>query len=200
MKKFTTLIAVAALCAGLSANAAMVIYTGTTPLLTDASHPITAGVVGTIGGTTGQGQGGWGTFQQTAAQDLLNLALGGSGTSGGEAIYANTVYDYSGTVDTAGSSFSGGAANTTVPAGWNFVIAKYDGKQAGYVVYYLGGQSETLPTTPLNYWTTTTGQYGISGWTAFNAVPEPTTLVAGALLLLPFGASTIRILRKKRAA
>jgi hypothetical protein len=28
-------------------------------------------------------------------------------------------------------------------------------------------------------------------------VPEPTTMVAGALLLLPFGASTVRILRKK---
>jgi hypothetical protein len=31
-------------------------------------------------------------------------------------------------------------------------------------------------------------------------VPEPTTLVAGALLLLPFGASTLRVLRKKHAA
>jgi len=30
-------------------------------------------------------------------------------------------------------------------------------------------------------------------------VPEPTTVVAGALLLLPFGASTLRILRKKHA-
>lgn len=29
-------------------------------------------------------------------------------------------------------------------------------------------------------------------------VPEPTTMVAGALLLLPFGASAIRMLRKKR--
>jgi len=29
-------------------------------------------------------------------------------------------------------------------------------------------------------------------------VPEPTTLIAGALLLLPFGASTLRILRKSR--
>jgi hypothetical protein len=29
-------------------------------------------------------------------------------------------------------------------------------------------------------------------------VPEPTTIIAGALLLLPFGASTLRILRKKR--
>jgi hypothetical protein len=31
-------------------------------------------------------------------------------------------------------------------------------------------------------------------------VPEPTTMIAGALLLLPFGASTLRILRKKRVA
>jgi hypothetical protein len=32
------------------------------------------------------------------------------------------------------------------------------------------------------------------------AVPEPTTWVAGALLLLPLGVSTIRILRKSRAS
>jgi hypothetical protein len=31
-------------------------------------------------------------------------------------------------------------------------------------------------------------------------VPEPTTLIAGALLLLPFGASTMQSLRKNRAA
>jgi hypothetical protein len=31
-------------------------------------------------------------------------------------------------------------------------------------------------------------------------VPEPTTMLAGALLLLPFGASTLRILRKSRTA
>jgi hypothetical protein len=30
-------------------------------------------------------------------------------------------------------------------------------------------------------------------------VPEPTTMIAGALLLLPFGASTLRILRKRTA-
>jgi hypothetical protein len=31
-------------------------------------------------------------------------------------------------------------------------------------------------------------------------VPEPTTMIAGVLLLLPFGASTLRILRKRRTA
>jgi hypothetical protein len=32
------------------------------------------------------------------------------------------------------------------------------------------------------------------------AVPEPATLITGALLLLPFGASTLRILRRKQVA
>ena len=33
-----------------------------------------------------------------------------------------------------------------------------------------------------------------------NVAPEPTTMVAGALLLLPFGMSTLRLLRKKQTA
>jgi hypothetical protein len=33
---------------------------------------------------------------------------------------------------------------------------------------------------------------------SFHQIPEPTTIIAGALLLLPFGASTLRILRKNR--
>ena len=38
------------------------------------------------------------------------------------------------------------------------------------------------------------------GRVEFSAVPEPTTLISGALLLLPFGASTLRILRRNRVA
>lgn len=38
------------------------------------------------------------------------------------------------------------------------------------------------------------------GRVEFSAVPEPTTLISGALMLLPFGASTLRILRRNRAA
>jgi hypothetical protein len=37
-------------------------------------------------------------------------------------------------------------------------------------------------------------------WNALTPVPEPTTIIAGALLLLPFGASTFRFVRKNRAA
>ena len=38
------------------------------------------------------------------------------------------------------------------------------------------------------------------GSAATTSVPEPSTIVAGALLLLPFGVSTLRILRKGRSA
>ena len=38
----------------------------------------------------------------------------------------------------------------------------------------------------------------VNGTATLTAVPEPTTMIAGALLLLPFGASTIRILRRKQ--
>jgi hypothetical protein len=40
----------------------------------------------------------------------------------------------------------------------------------------------------------------ISFANTYTAVPEPTTMIAGALLLLPFGASTLRVLRKHRTA
>lgn len=197
--KIGAVLAAAGIWVAVTANGAMVPYGGSTPLEAAANDPTTVGVVGTIGGTTGQGQGGWDTFQQTAAQALLNLAQGGSGTVLGEAIYANTVYDYFGTVDTVGPSLPGGLADTTVPAGWNFAIAKYDGQNAGYVVFYLGGASVTLPSAPADFWTTNPNKWELSNWTAFNAVPEPTTVVAGALLLLPFGVSTLRALRNRRA-
>jgi hypothetical protein len=45
----------------------------------------------------------------------------------------------------------------------------------------------------------------VTGFAAGNGtsgtpVPEPTTMIAGALLLLPFGASTLRVLRRNRTA
>ncbi|MEY2427948.1 MAG: hypothetical protein QOJ40_833, partial [Verrucomicrobiota bacterium] len=40
----------------------------------------------------------------------------------------------------------------------------------------------------------------VSGATIVSPVPEPTTFIAGALLLFPLGASTLRILRRKTAA
>jgi len=69
------------------------------------------------------------------------------------------------------------------------------------MVFHLAEGDITV--TPL---TLTTAAYGVGGSGnydlqaefSFAPVPEPTTVVAGALLLLPFGASTIRILRRNR--
>lgn len=41
--------------------------------------------------------------------------------------------------------------------------------------------------------------YNYTG-TIVNVVPEPSTVIAGMVLLLPFGASTVRLLRKGRAS
>ena len=46
---------------------------------------------------------------------------------------------------------------------------------------------------------------GFEEWAAITAphltvVPEPTTMIAGALLLLPFGASTLRRMRNRKQA
>jgi len=56
------------------------------------------------------------------------------------------------------------------------------------------------PSQSLAQLTTGSAQIGsYSGSLAGAAVPEPSTVIAGALLLLPFGASTLRILRKRQA-
>ena len=68
-------------------------------------------------------------------------------------------------------------------------------------------------TSEFNLWGNGNGTYTLYGWTpdtgysptavgaaTLTPVPEPTTMLAGALLLLPFGASTIRIIRNRRTA
>jgi hypothetical protein len=57
-------------------------------------------------------------------------------------------------------------------------------------------------TLPFNKVIATSTQYAFEfDNVAYNPtpVPEPTTMIAGALLLLPFGASTLRVLRRRTA-
>jgi hypothetical protein len=67
---------------------------------------------------------------------------------------------------------------------------------------------------PTTWWAEREGPDGSGGWELGrhvnydvqsligppSAVPEPSTIIAGALLLLPFGISSLRMLRKSRAA
>ena len=60
-----------------------------------------------------------------------------------------------------------------------------------------------MPTGPgsLSFtWNDSATQHAYVDDITLTAVPEPTTMIAGALLLLPFAASTLRKLRKNRTA
>ncbi len=144
----------------------------------------------------------------TYAQQILNVT--GLGTvyeydsADKKYIKLSTVKDYSGTLK-ADSYLKPEPLTFSVPVGWDYVAAKYDGPEAGIVLFYLGGQAATIPQYPYSFWTTKTEKYELSQWVAFKAVepgpvvPEPTTILAGALLLLPCGASVLRALRRNRA-
>ena len=67
---------------------------------------------------------------------------------------------------------------------------------------YVSGSGTTVYQATLMDWSFTTqdpssGQ-GFTFSASTSAVPEPSTVVAGALLLLPFGVSTLRILRRNK--
>lgn len=169
------------------------------------SSPLTLnspGVVGTVDGLAGDNPGSDAIY---FAQELLDLSANTVNfhytdiSSGMEHVYNTSSTEYSGTL------FGGVQVdnNYQVPIGYDYAIAKYDGQNAGWVLFYLGGQAADLPQFSYSIWGSNSGQYGISGFTAFHAgsvIPEPSSLIAGALLLLPFGASALRILRRNRTA
>lgn len=61
------------------------------------------------------------------------------------------------------------------------------------IVFVMNGTLGNISDVQFGWGTTPT-------YTPGTPVPEPTTMVAGALLLLPFGASTIRVLRRNKSA
>lgn len=192
LSNITKLIAVAGLCAGLTANAAL----EWTEPLTLSSHDL----VGAVKILQNDPASGTAAVEAAFAQKLLDLGAGVSMTDGDGRWWGTAPPpDYSGTIVLDGAQKSEGGG-TSVPAGWEYAMAKYDGKNAGYVLFHLGGQAATLPATSADIWVNGQGNgYGISGMTLFNpVVPEPTTVLAGLMLLLPFGASAIRIIRNRK--
>jgi choice-of-anchor C domain-containing protein len=128
-----------------------------------------------------------GTIQQTitgvTANDWYNLTFYMSGNYGGGSViktldvtFGNTTMGF--TFDTTGI--------TVANMGWQL--------RSG--LFQASGSSTDL------IFTDTSGRETAWGAAIDNVslVPEPTTLIAGALLLLPFGASTLRRLRKNRTA
>jgi len=193
-KTVAALLAGAALWAGVVTNASATL-SWPSPLTLNS-----AGVVGISIGVTGLGQGTL-EYETGIAQHLLDMPANTTEPATGTWFYKTSSTEYSGTL-TGGVETDLGGGRAHVDAGHAFAIAKYDGENAGYVLFFLGGQDADLPEFSYSIWGTDAGQYQISNFSVFNAispVPEPTTMIAGALLLLPFGASTIRVLRNRKA-
>lgn len=117
-------------------------------------------------------------------------------------------------------NFSQGTLATIVPAYGNNQTQNSLLQQA---IWYLEGDSNHTPSPGSNAYVSAAiaaygtlagaqadanGAYGVEVMNRIGtsyqpmlaAVPEPSTVVAGALLLLPFGVSTLRILRKKQVS
>jgi hypothetical protein len=98
------------------------------------------------------------------------------------------------------------------PANWSDVLIFNDPDTIAILTSYNGPEADAaafwakyVPSDNAVYIQETGGLYtlytaGANEYHIDSVVPEPTTMIAGALLLLPFGASTIRILRKRQMA
>lgn len=133
-------------------------------------------------------------MQGTASANVTNEAIFGTAllagaqsavwVAGGVSYATNTAFDYSGTL-IATDYLKDDTGDNNVASGWEFVMGKYDGKNAGYVLFHLGGVAATIPQYPFDFWTTDAEKYALSHWTAFNTVggeepppvPEPSTLL-----------------------
>jgi hypothetical protein len=160
------------------------------------SNPLSLQTQYLAGILNGQPEDSNATTEQGYAQTILDLSLGEkTGPAGQEGVFeANTVFDYSGTITfNGGQSEVGidGDGTIDIPAGWGGALAKYDGQNAGYVLFLFGGTASTIPEFPYTLWTTNQEQYQISHYTLFrgtgDVTPTPTGVVpeggAGVALL-----------------
>ena len=105
------------------------------------------------------------------ANQILALTAGTTTTiietTGSVDYRTHDVDEYAGVLTDIGA-FQVGASNTSVAAGAEYVLAKYDGKNAGYVMFFLGGEASTIPEFSDNIWVNGQGQgYQLSHYTAF---------------------------------
>ena len=151
-----------------------------------------------------------------------NISLTSGSTATADLLLNYIVTANRGTINMIDQSYTGSAINGLLAVDETAAIGAFGGTQVGYSHLQPGdmsdppaeiGQGDNLiinPSQSVLYVTKDIG-FGVTSPNggfisisqvaqSFHQVPEPTTMIAGALLLLPFGASTLRILRKRQTA
>ncbi|HET9360191.1 MAG TPA: VPDSG-CTERM sorting domain-containing protein [Vicinamibacterales bacterium] len=158
------------------------------------------GVVGVANGAVAPQAFGAPSTLLAAAQHLLDMAANTADPTGctiapqGTSCYRTGPTEYS--ADLSSLTSTKVENLTGVPqnvAGYEWVLAKYDGPNAGYVLFHVPTYGSTIPGLSAPIWTNTSGNgYGISGYMAWGSttrVPDSgTTLSLLGLALAGIGA------------
>lgn len=174
--KLPVICAAAATLLGIANSSALPIYTGTSPF-----DYTTDGVVGTIF----DGSPADPSDEVGYVNNLLGIIGANATSSISGHTYKTGATDYSGTVSNGVQDKYDDTKNNIVPAGHDYVLAKYGDND---VVFYLGGNSVTLPLTGENLIMNPPGNngLGLSHFTVFATVNTPDGGATAALLGLGF--------------
>jgi len=142
------------------------------------------------GGSLGTDSAKWAALQLAIWEELYDTTVSGANANPGNPLGAGRFQVLStqiaGVAGTAANEVAGVAANPQPPFP-GFVLVPLEMNANGTAKLDVNGN--VIPDRDF--------QEFLVGITP---IPEPTTLIAGALLLLPFGASTMRFIRKNRTA
>jgi hypothetical protein len=182
-KKWFAAALIALFACGLSSTAFADVITLATP-----------GIIGAADGLSGDNTD---TDAPWIAQDILDLTMGDSFDSGGRTWRASTVAEYDGIIDVTSADKTDlpeqdqiPAGMRTVPAGYVYALGKYDGKNAGWILFHLPTYGNTLPEFSYSIWGTNDEQFQISNYTVFNSAGVPdggSTLALLGSILVGFG-------------
>jgi len=200
---------------GPSSDSRYVPASGSTPALW-ALYTSDSGALETSGDTpAGFVQGPMGTLSSfSASYSLYGAATGPSGTSPYWNIKVSPTADPTDVIhiiSMGGPTLNGSSAIHAYNADYSAAIGTWgmtlsDLGAIIYGGYAIGGMTVNWAGIEIGNWDNGTSIIPASAniesitVSGVSAVPEPTTVIAGALLLLPFGASTLRVLRKNRTA
>lgn len=124
----------------------------------------------------------WANYLLGLGANASPTADGNTPLDGATEDYATGVNDYNGTL-TGGTQVGPGADLSA----FLWVLGKYNGQNAGYVLFYMPDYGTSIPQYPASLWTTNPTQYALSHATGFGKRSVPDGGLTVTLLGLALG-------------